>query len=174
MIKRTIFYTLFVAILTTGLYFSFKYFQPKVQKTDYLTNNINYSITKNDLYNLSDFNNYLMTNSPENINVIFYQENDINSQYLFDNILPQLYENYSIDSLDKVIYVTLEDNDYKNKPAFNSTYGFSNVPALVNLTYKNGNIIINNILSDNDNQLVNYETVENWLLLNEIIISNQE
>ncbi len=171
MIKRSIFFVFIITLVSVSLYFSFQYFQPKIQNANTSPVNINDNIS---YMNLTDFNDYLKRNADKNINVIFYQEDDINSQYLFNNILPQIYENYEMSSLDNVIYVSLEDTDYRDKPAFSSTYGFSNVPALINLKYQNGNIMINSILCDTDNLLINYNSVEDWLQLNEIIPSPEE
>ncbi|MDO4378443.1 MAG: hypothetical protein Q4C64_04735 [Erysipelotrichia bacterium] len=171
MIKRSIFYVFIITLISVGLYFSFQHFQPKIQKSNTSLTSINDNIS---YMNLTDFNEYLKNNAEKNINVIFYQEDDINSQFLFNNILPQIYENYEISSLDNVIFVSLEETDYKEKTAFSSTYGFSNVPALINLKYKDGNIIISSILCDTDNLLINYNSVEDWLQLNEIIPSPEE
>ncbi len=165
MIKRTIFYIIFVAVITGVMVSAFRYFQPKDE-----SNIVSYVDDYNIEYlELNDFNSYLQKNPDTAINVIFYQESDINSQYLFNDVLPVIYEEYSISSLDSVIYVQLQDTDYKDKPSFTSTYGFSKVPALVNLTYSSGTITINNILVDTDTLLINHDSVVDWLISNEII-----
>ncbi len=170
MIKRTIFYTFFILVLTSVMIISFRYFQPKNEKGMSSFANIN----DIDYLELNEFNEYITKNQDVALNVIFYQDNDVNSQYLFNDLLPQVYEEYGITSLDKVIYVQLQDSDYKDKPSFASTYGFSKVPALINLTYSSGTITINNILVDTDTLLINHDSLVEWLQLNEIVQSSDE
>lgn len=170
MIKRTIFYTFFILVLTSVMIISFRYFQPKNEKGISSFANI-YDI---DYLELNEFNEYITKNQDVALNVIFYQDNDVNSQYLFNDLLPVIYEEYGITSLDKVIYVQLQDSDYKDKPSFATTYGFSKVPALINLTYSSGTITINNILVDTDTLLINHDSLVEWLQLNEIVQSSEE
>lgn len=165
MIKRTIFYIIFVAIVTGVMVSAFRYFEPK-DESDFISYADSYNI---EYLELTDFNAYLQKNQDTAINVIFYQESDINSQYLFNDVLPVIYEEYGISSLDGVIYVQLQESDYKDKLSFTSTYGFSKVPALVNLTYSNGTITINNVLVDTETLLINHDSVVDWLITNEII-----
>ncbi|MGN1398411.1 MAG: hypothetical protein ACI4WG_00200 [Erysipelotrichaceae bacterium] len=171
MVKRVIFYFVCLSLIIGSLLYCYQIYQPK--------DNNNFSQVKiegikGEIFSLQQFNEYISLNVNTDLNVIFFKNDDINSQYLFKDIFSEIYANYKIDQIDNLIYVQLDDVDLSSDLAFLTTYGFSYVPSLLNLTYVNGNIVVNNSLVTNQNSLISYDSVENWLLINELITPLEE
>lgn len=165
MIKRVIFYVLCLTLLVSGL--TFVYYKYKPEDTSLL--NKNYLVTDSEkTYTLEQFNQYINENPNTNIFAIFYKNDDINSQYLINDILPEIYSKYSIDTIEQFIFINL-DGVETSELAFSTTYKFSQVPALMAMSYVNGNIAISNILASTNDLIVTFDNVENWLLTNGLI-----
>ena len=88
MIKRVIFYFICISIMLSGLVYCYNIYQPKNNDEfdQYKISEIYGSV-----YNLEQFNDYISTNPDTVLNVVFYQNDDINSQYLFKDIFPEIY-----------------------------------------------------------------------------------
>ncbi len=133
------------------------------------TNPITYTFTNN--YSFEEFEAYVTTTT-EAVNVIFYQQDDVNSQYFFNTTLPAIMEANSVTELEGVIYVDISDLT-EDSVAVKSRYGISAIPSLVNLTYADGSITINSYLSTN-NSTFDSDSITSWLAEYNIITIVEE
>ncbi len=163
MIKRIIFYSVILGLLLNFVYQVYQDYTPDTA-TVISTNPITYTFTNN--YTFEEFEAYVTTTS-EAVNVFFYQQDDVNSQYFFNITLPAIMADNNVSELEGVIYVDISDLT-EDSVAVRSRYCITSIPSLVNLTYADSTITINSYLSTN-NSTFDSASIEDWLASNNII-----
>lgn len=164
MIKRSIFYTLVLALIFFGVYQIYQSYKPKETKNPVVE--INYEFDK--VLTIEEFNN-LIINSEEPLNVIFFDSSSINSQYLFNTILKEIMLNNEIAKIENLVYVNLLGFDISEYSSFRLKYGFSSVPACANMSYIEGLIVVNSIIEEGNNNIFTIQIVQDWLVKNNLI-----
>ena len=164
MLKRTIFYIvmfLFLCGTTAGVYF---YNAPNTIKV--VSNQIQFNIVPRFTYNTID--NYIIEKN-QTINVIFYQNEDSQSLYLFDTILTDILNQHDLDAFSNLVYCDLTDVEDLDSNETKNRWGFYAMPALINFSIKDGLIVVNSSLDCSDIDSINQQRVEVWLSNNNAI-----
>ncbi|MBQ7223537.1 MAG: hypothetical protein IJS38_03095 [Erysipelotrichaceae bacterium] len=164
MIKRFIFYLTVSALLVVGTYRFYKSYQPK--EAEVVKETIQFRISP--LFYEQSIDDYIMT-ADGSVCILFYQEDSLNSLYVFDTILARILEQYNLKSLDNLVYCNLTEISDASITYTKNHWGFYTMPAFVNLQYKEGVLTVHSSLEWNSASTLTYAMVENWLINNKII-----
>ncbi len=164
MIKRFIFYLAMSVLLVMGTYRFYKSYEPK--EAEVVKETIQFRISP--LFYEQSIDDYIMT-ADSNVCILFYQEDNMNSLYVFDTILARVLEQYNLKSLDKLVYCNLTEISDSSITYTKNHWGFYTMPAFVNLQYKEGVLTVHSSLEWSSVSNLNYATIENWLISNKVI-----
>lgn len=159
MLRKTI--ISFMALMTVGSwgYASYKFFQPK-------------TIAVNNVESIEDImvvsNSQLVSRTfavAEEPKVYYYcDEEDLNCQYVSDQILSQLANDLNVDKLTDIQYVDVTTLEVETALRRKNEYGFANYPAFVIYDYsEEGTRTPVTSLEFNENAPFTCTQLENWL-----------
>ncbi|MBR0473475.1 MAG: hypothetical protein IJJ19_00580 [Erysipelotrichaceae bacterium] len=163
MLKRGLFYTIIIALITVATYVVYK--DNEVTTTVVPMENIEFDTTPN--FTDKTIDDYILS-SEHTVYVIFYDSYDSNSIYLFNTILPQLMEKHGLEHLDNFVYCDLTDYASQSDITKNH-WGFYDTPALAALSNDNGAINVLSIHYCDSTFNMTVDTVENWMINNDLL-----
>lgn len=130
MLRKTI--ISFMAAMTVGSwgYASYKFFQP----TTITVNNVE-SIEDIMLVNNSQLQSRAMVEVEEPKVYYYCVEDDVNCQYVSDQIISQLAKDLNVEKLTEIQYVDVDSLEVETALRLKNEYGFANYPAFVIYDY---------------------------------------
>jgi len=167
MFKRAIFYTLCCVLVFLGVFNV--YCQYRTQSIDPANiSTIKYDIS--DAITTTDLNYKIMDlKNDECVYVLFFEEDDINSQYIFNVTIASIISNRGIEKIDGLTLVDISDLSDEARNNLRSRYGFTSAPALAKLHFGEGTIVIDSVITEDSSTLLTEKAVEQWLLENNLI-----
>ena len=163
MIKRAVFYTFVLLLVSFGVYRVYQEYAPDV--IEYIPETINYQISP--LYNQNTIDDYLL-NCEEDCFVMFYKSYGTNSIYVFNKIMSKILEEYQLESIDKLIFCnmdTLESTETETK----NHWGFYQTPAFVRIKPEDNVLQIVSALEWSNTNSLSYDEVVSWMKTNELL-----
>ncbi len=166
MFKRLIFYICVLAITATvvlNVYESYRVnlFLPNEKQE------INYGGIE-EAMSFEDFQKYIVEQEEAQL-VIFYDSTDKNSAYMFNSVLPTLFEKYYLTELESFVLVDMENVEIENSQIFKNRYGFSSLPALAKIQYEKGTLTVITSTYPEIDKLITDTQIEKFLLTTEVV-----
>ena len=163
MIKRVIFYTFSLLLVTLGVFGVYKAYAPDI--IEYIPETIEYNITP--LYNQNTIDDYILSQSDDCF-VIFYNSQNTNSIYFFNKILNRIKSEKELTSFPNLVFcnvdsLTVSENETKNH------WGFYQTPAIVRIKANDKVLEVVSSLEWSDTNSLTYEEVIDWMVKNNLI-----
>ncbi len=163
MIKRAVFYTFVLLLVSFGVYRVYQEYAPDV--IEYIPETIDYQISP--LYNQNTIDDFII-NSKEECFVMFYKSYGTNSIYVFNKIMARILEERQIEAIDKLVFCnmdTLESTETETK----NHWGFYQTPAFVRIKPEDHVLQIVSALEWSNTNSLSYDEVVSWLTANDLL-----
>lgn len=171
MFRRLIFYIVCLVFVFVGVFQVYQRYETTKLHTANITT-IKYDLSS--AIDISTLNQQIQKlQDGEFIYALFYETNDINSQYMFNVTLDSILTQHNLQQIDQLYLVNITDLSQEAKNNLNSRYGFSSAPALAKLHYASGTVQVDSAIQEDATTLLTQEIVEKWFIENGLLTEIQ-